>query len=507
MRGTPITYYDFSGGINLEAAPYLLETNQARAALNVHTNRNGQLRKRNGVETAASLSALNGPALSLGVSNLASKHLLVAGPTASGVQIYSVTAGGTVTDRTATPFTNGLPWYFAQAPVTSGAKGPIFAMNGTDTPQHWTGAGDFANWTADVGAVPNGKYLTYHGNRLWCAVGSRLHYSGITGTSPDTGNWDANNYVDLEPEDGQEITAICPQGAYLLVFKPRKIFVIYDLVTGANRQISDSAGCAAHFSCVETPQGVFFLDEDQGVMVTDGNSATPVSDAIRPLLREAAEFPATFRQAAGVFNDNRYYLSISEHGSINDLTLEYDLDTQSWWMHDFGANGWALLDPVTAPQLYAANANDELLSRAFVPDLFTDNDANYTGGAYWIGSQQMWGEPHIQKRVTQVRVDGLGEWTLGYAQDHSEDFTSDAGEVWSTTEPEEGTFAPPTIDGEVFAPSAPTGDTFAPISTAVTERRYYTLGVARAWSFSFNNDDEGDFQIYSITIATRRRED
>lgn len=515
MRGAPNTYFDFSGGVSLEAAPYLLEANQARDALNVHTNAYGQLRKRTGFPTLVSLAAA--PASftdaphSLFAANLSTKYLLAVGKIGSSDdRVVSITQGGTVTDRTpgSLPYTVNSRWYFAQAQATSGGKGPIFAMNGVDTPQHWTGSGNFADWTADVGTVPTGaKYLTYHENRLWCAAGSRLYYSGITGTSPDTGNWDADNFVDLEPSDGQAITAIATFGTYLLVFKARKVWVIEDSVTAANRELADGIGCIAHRSCVETPQGLFFLDEEQGVMVTDGNKIDNISQPITPVFRAAAAYPTTLRNAAAIYNDNRYQLSLSLAGQLNDHTYEYDLDRQSWWIHSCASNQFALVDPQAAPVLYSANPATTNVQKAFVAGEFEDSGAPYSGGSFWTSAEFVWGAPHVQKRVREVRVDGVGDWTLDYAHDWIDDFFTDSGETWSVSEVDTTIFAPTLPDGELFAPTSPSGDDFAPLSEAVTDRRYYTLGFGRSWSFRFSNDDSGDFQIYSMTVATTGRTD
>lgn len=520
MRGARELYLDFSGGVNLETAPYLLADNQARDALNVQTTATGQIRKRNGFTTLADLSAapasFTGAPHSLFACDVTSgKLLVVAGPVAgSEDKIVSISGAGTVTDLTAgaATFDQGIRWSFAQAAMTSNGKGPIFAMNGVDTPQVWDGniAADFADWTAASGTLPvTGNFLTYHGFRLWCAelaVPGRVRFSGITGSNPDTGNWDANGYVDLEPADGQAITAIYPYGSYLLVFKARKVYVIYDLVTGAYRQISDVVGTISPRSVVETPAGVMFLDEGSGIMSTDGNSISPISSNVDVLLREAAQISSTFKLAAGTYFNNRYYLSLSTGGSINDRTLEYDIERQSWWVHDCASNQWALLDPAGTPRLYSTDPAADRVQRAFVPDVFQDSGVNYAGGTYVTGAWLTWGETHIQKRVRQVRIDGQGEWTLCYATNFVEDYESDQGEVWESSDQDPLVFAPASSTGTLFAPSAP-GTTFAPVNTSVTYRRYYTLGVGRAWSFKLVSDDSGDFRLYSMTVAIGRRED
>jgi hypothetical protein len=144
----------------------------------------------------------------------------------------------TVTDISgAATITSGVNWDFVQA-AASGGQGPLYAMNGTDTPLQWTGSGNVASWTASSGSVPNGTMCKLHANRVWVAGvsanPSRLYWSDVG----DPRAWPAANVVDLDPQDGDVITGIGTIGPYLLVFKKTKTFVIYDDATGANRRLS-----------------------------------------------------------------------------------------------------------------------------------------------------------------------------------------------------------------------------------------------------------------------------
>jgi hypothetical protein len=518
MRGAPQVYNDFSGGVNLDAAPYLIEDNQARDALNVHTDfQTGQLRKRHGLVTLAGLNTspalFVGPAHSLAASNLTPKNLIAVGPTTGGKdRIVTTSPAGTVTKVSrASEYTANTRWSFAQAAQTSNTKGPIFAMNGVDTPQYWTGSGLFTDWTAASGTVPlTGNFLIYAGSRLWCAelaAPGRVRYSGITGTSPDTGNWDADGFVDLDPSDGEEITAIGRFGPYLFVFKPTKVHVITDTVTGANRVLSASCGTISPRSVVETDVGLIFYDIKQGVYSTNGSRLTRISDPLAPLLRQIGALETTAAQAAATYSDGRYYLSVSTDGNRNNLTLEYDTIAKSWWIHDCACNAWAVLDPLGNPVLYGVDAQTPRAQTMFENGTFTDAGAKYAGGSFFTGPWFIWDRPHTAKRVREVRIDGSGNWRLGYATNFDDDFSYDDGEVWFSTAENPMLFAPSTDDGHLFAPSMDTGDLFAPTSIAVTDRRYYTLGVANAWSMQFVNDDTADFQIFSETVAIGARTD
>lgn len=512
MRGTPVTYLDYSSGRNTQNAPYLLTERQCRDDLNVHTSLSGDIEKRNGFVTLSGATLTGEPAKATLVhsafpANTTTKSLILGVRTATTDSLVKMTTAG-VASNLKTGLTANTRWYFAQADVNAG-EGPIFGMNGVDTPQRWNGAAaSTSDWVATTGTVPKeGKYLTYFSSRLWCAVGSRLQFSGLTGSSPDPMSWGTENYVDLEPNDGQVITGIGIAGSYLVVFKARKTYIVYDLVTGANRQISNQVGCVAHRSIVQTPAGLLFLSEDQGICKTDGSSVKPFSEEIEPDLDEVASSPTTQAQAAGVLEGQRYYLSVSMGGTRNDHTVEYDLENQSWWLHDCAVNQFALVDPSGTPTLYSADSlSSARVSKAFVNDVFTDNGSNYAGGAFWTSPWRAWGvgsgglNPHIVKRINEIRVDGVGTWDAYVATDFSDDFELMEGETWDAANAS-GTFEeerPGTFEET-------RSGTFEEAVTATVSLHYLTPALGRAHSMKYANSDSANWKLYSETIALTAR--
>jgi hypothetical protein len=258
---------------------------------------------------------------------------------------------------------------------------------------------------------------------------------------------------------------------------------------------------------VSTDIGLIFWDIEQGVYATNGSKINRLSDNMGPLLRAAAGFPELAMRAAATFFDGSYYLSLSTDGNSFNRTIEYDTVGEAWWVHDCTAHDWAVLDPLSNPTLYAVDGNTVRVQRMFVDNTFTDAGERYAGGTFLTGSWDVWGAPHTAKRVREVRIDGTGNWVLGYATDFSDDFTYEAGEIWFTTAENPMLFAPTANDGHIFAPSTSQGDLFAPTTTVVTDRRYHTLGRANAWSFQVLNDDTGDFQMFSETVSVTGRTD
>lgn len=516
MRGVPVSYFDYSGGRNTQSAPYLLTDTQCRDDLNVHTSLSGDIEKREGFVTLSGETLTGEPVKatlvhSLFPANTTTKSLLAVVRTATTDSIVKITSGG-IASVLKSGLTANKRWYWAQADVGGGGVGPIFGLNGTDTPQRWDGAaGATSAWEATTGTVPkSAKYLTYFASRLWCAEGSRLRYSGITGSSPDPLNWDADNYVDLEPNDGQEITGIGITGDYLIVFKARKTFKVYDTITGANQQLSNQIGCVAHRSIVQTPIGLLFLSDHQGVCKTDGSRVQPFSEEIAPDLERVATAPETQALAAGVLDGERYYLSISLEGTRNDHTLEYDLQTQSWWLHDCASNQFAVLDPggSSTHHLYSADSTTTArVSKAFVTDVFTDNGANYKGGAFWTSPWYAWGvggkslNPHINKRISELRVDGVGNWEAYLATNFTEDFEALEGEVWEAALSEEAFF------GEGESKFGEGAGTFGTDPDSPVDRRYRSVGLGRAFSVKYVDESDDNFAIHSSTFSITPRSD
>jgi hypothetical protein len=446
MRGTPFLSEGFVGGLNTVADPYQVEATEARELMNVVSTQRGSIRKRYGstqvLETLppTELNTIFAATIS-GVP-----WLIIAG----GGKIYSVSAGGVVTEI-GKGF-SGQPFSIVQAPISKeiGSQGPIYLTNGNNFPVYWTGAGEVQVWrgaaSVKIGEqpliecwetephVPYGQYMIFAGNRIWMTgLGgdpSAVWFTeavsiGEGGGQADPSFWPKTNVVRFDSSDGQPITGIGTVGPYILVFKERKTWVIHNLNTGENRKLADSTGCVAHRSIVESGQGTFFLTADQGVYITDGSKLSEVSYNVRPTVLEIN--PAQRQNAAGGFFANHYYLSYAAGLSeVNNRTLDYDLQLKSWWLHDLAANRWTTWEPTTgATGLYATPSKAGVAAgvvKCFVPGIYTDSGQNYTGngtlGAYWIGYWDPFAyyvfrhrikAPMLKKRIRQVWFAGEGQ--------------------------------------------------------------------------------------------------
>lgn len=491
----PFDYSDFTGGLDTKDAPYLLTDNVARDLQNVQGTTAGAITKRNGLVTfatpAVSLTSLYGYEATTGPALIA----------AGGTSLYAIdSAGGVSTIKTG--MTAAHPWEWVQSQATGG-QGPLYGMNGIDTPQQWTGASTTADWTATTGAVPNGKYMVLAGNRIWVsgvtANPARVYFSDLIPANNGPVVWPAANVAIFDENDGAPITGLGHVGPYILVTKARRMYVITDFNTGDARRLSDNIGCVAHRSIAQAPEGTYFLAEDRGVYLTDGSKITSISDKIQPTIDGVQDRPA----AAGVYFDGHYYLSVDTGGTFgqNDTVLDYDSSLNSWWLHTFGSAQFAIWHPIGAAQLFSAKSTAAIVDHCFVPNTTVDNGTPFTWR--WRGPWQSpafyrrrrFPTPYYKKRFRQLRWDGTGTVDLSLATNFQGGeilLQSNAFMQSSTLFGGTGSFG---VDG-LF------GD-----APAIQRARQFSLGVYNAISIVFSATSTTADEVTSYTIYVTDRKD
>lgn len=487
MRGTPVRFVDFTGGLNTKDSPYLIGQNECRDCSNVVTTTRGSVKKRDGISSFAT----NFTTLNAGSSKIQALFAAYGVPTAGDCmiaidedgEVYSISTIGTAADINAATFTGTpLDTSIIQAPVAT--QGPIYINNPTAAYQ-WTGAGNIAAWTATSGTVPTGAYMVYFKNRVWVAGQtanpSRLFFSDIG--APRV--WPAANVVDFDPTDGDAITGIGTSGPYLLVFKKQKIWVIYDTDTGANRPLGTALGCASHRSITETPVGTYFLSQDKGVWVTDGKKVKNISQKIDPTFDSIVG--GQRKRACGKFINDHFYLSICTSGTDNNLTLDYDTITTSWWKHTNTSNQFVTWRAAADEELYSAVPTAARVDKCYVVGVLQDNSTNYASS--WVGPWLSFNEPYRNKRIRQIHVDGTGVVDAYIAKDYTSGLVIIDTDIFR--------FA---TGGTLFGGANNFGGigTFGD-SASQSRRRLFTLGVVRAFSFEIQATSSTTMEMDSYT--------
>lgn len=516
MRGTPVTYIDFTGGLNTKAAPFLLSQSECRSCLNVVTTSRGSVKKRGGSSYFATTGWGGG---ANPINNIFAANNV---PTVNNVLIaftnqrpHTVSTAGVVTDRSnAGTVTIQNPNSIIQAPVVSG-QGPIYVNSGQSaTPIQWTGSGNFAAWTATSGTLPTGSYMVYFKNRVWVAGNltnpSRLYWS-------DIGNplvWPTANVNDFDPTDGDVITGIGTSGPYLLVFKNKKTFVVYDLDTGANRVLSSQIGCCSHRSITESTAGTFFHSQNRGIWLTDGKKLSYLSEKITPTLETLDG--NVLAASCGCYFKDHFYISMGLLGysgiaqGINNMVWDYDLTTKSWWIHAFNTNNGSVNGggsnqfvtwqraASTGLEMFSAVSEQpaaQRIDKVFIDGVTVDQTLNIA--CNWNGPWLTFGEPFRRKRLRQIRTNGQGVVDAYVGKDFATNASLVSSNIFNfgsstSTFGGTGTFGGAGVFGE---------------QGTTLKSNLYSLGVARAFNYQISGTTGQPFEMDSYTPLITLRQD
>ena len=173
-----------------------------------------------------------------------------------------------------------------------------------------------------------GNYL-FIGNYLVSGIrnGSRVAWNSATSIS----TWPAASYVDLDPDDADEITSMILLGDYLVVFKAKKIFIVYwvggSLQFKESRRVA-SVGCVGPNAVVNHEGRLIFLSLE-GVYVFDGTSVKELSRKIRPLFQDLNPTYVHIAEACKYSEKKQVWFSVATGSSTTRNTIfvwDYELD-------------------------------------------------------------------------------------------------------------------------------------------------------------------------------------
>lgn len=397
-----------SGGVSGDGVIGEGKSNELLDAFNVTYDReSGLIRRRNGHIAALFYAGADYQSMfpAKGLPAGASSQLLLARGTS--IDSYTV-AGGVSGTQVATGLTANTLMEGAMAPQ-SGGQGPAYLLNGWEA-RYWTGAAGGA-WTASTGTLPVGYYPLFHGNRMWVArcnsyagvgdPGSLLAWSAV-GNPRD---WPAENVNLFDPSDGGTITGIGRIGSYLLVFKQSKMWLVYDLDSGANRLLSGEIGSVSHRSIVETQRGTYFLTRDRGWAVTDGSTIKLLED--KPNIIEGLDTTTTGSSyfSHGEFINDRLYSAMVQPGSFTDL-FEYDAENDAWWPMSRPPTHMCVWDGAGKPELWGIDVTVKALVRLFAREGSDQVDYSGSGVSAYIETQPADFETDRLKRLRALTIEG-----------------------------------------------------------------------------------------------------
>ncbi len=262
----------------------------------------------------------------------------------AGTNVYRTTNtfGTTYTTVTGTVTITAASTNLAQH---TGLNDKIIFCNETDRPFYVGVAGNaLAIETTVVSSATtcatNNSYLIF-GNTIEASVAypTRIRWSDIANQN----NFPANNYIDIEPNDGDKIVAIISYEDRTFIFKKRSVYEL--LLTGdsgANafiyRSVARNIGAWAKNSVQVIPNvGIVFLAQNT-IYTLNGSNLEPIGDAIQTTLSSLNR--TKWKDAVGVVYPKRYqyWLAMSEDSNPPQLVLVYDYILKAWTEYRFGTS-------------------------------------------------------------------------------------------------------------------------------------------------------------------------
>jgi hypothetical protein len=516
MRGNTFRVGPWNGGLNLRDKFMEMGPGQIPIGWNMYAGEDGVMKKRNpSVVANSSFPGTAGTNAAYAIKQVPfvndNSFIVTVDDKVFKVDVVS----GLTTDITPTlfGFQFSSDWSIVEA-ATSGGQGPMYGISGSpaDFPVYWTGSGQLVQWTASAGTLSAGSQMVSFKNRIFM-IGSMIgNGTGVRASKVgDPRNWDTTATASdsawetqINPNEGGDITAIWPFGAYLLVFKKDSISLIYDLDTGANRLVTKQIGAQHHRNFCDTPYGVAFGGSDGHVWLTDATKQSKISDILT--IREGGN---------AVLLTGNFGLPSTSSVSIQSMAFHedklivcgpgtwwYDFPTKTWWsMGQDGYNHMAVkttgFGSAFATRLFGTwNPTSSVTPRVhymYVPSFtagsWKDNvAANGTGGTAYtaffetppLAPQGRGQELNLRRRYHAMRGFVSGTCSVKYVLD-----SLNAVPTYTTL-------------GTV---SAGTG-----IDTPV-ETSWYSLGVGNSIRFRFESTDSNAYAVHPFNVYTQPRTD
>ena len=209
------------------------------------------------------------------------------------------------------------------------------AVNKNISAQKSTGS----NFSVLLGLPPaNAKFVIMFKNRLWMANTSagksRLHFSA-EGSAEDWTTVGSAGYIDINADDGDEITGIAACGANLFIFKRFSIHILTgyrpdNFVVSATPVFE---GCISHRSIVNMGTFLTYLSDRAVHSIAPGGFTSELSVNIKGDIEDL-----TVTQKLGAVGGKhlqQYWLAFDSNGDgANDQAYVLDFGTKSWSQYD-----------------------------------------------------------------------------------------------------------------------------------------------------------------------------
>lgn len=228
------------------------------------------------------------------------------------------------------------------------------AVNGTDSPLHWSGSGSFSTTggNLNLSGIRAGTDVIIEWHDRLYAIGEssspdRLSFTGTPSSGSVSWSATGSGTITIEQEDGGgTLTSLAKVPGYLLIFKQRSL----------KRWNGDSTfpddlvniGTQSHESVVYGRGNVFFFYGPKGFYRTNGGFPVRISRPIQYIVDAISS--SYYENVSGWCDNEHVYWSIGDididfgYGLVethNNVVVRYTIDTDQWtvykYAHEFRA--------------------------------------------------------------------------------------------------------------------------------------------------------------------------
>lgn len=429
-----IRYDDFSGGLNDNTAPHLLDKNESPDMCNLYPlSQFGALVQRNGY------AELNTDAANGGGSNAGRlAEAAICGLTKfyqyGGTQVvvaacknnvFSISDAGAIADiTTGTLSATGAQTYFATLNDT------LYICNGnaTDKYMKWTGTGTFASASATSPQVSAAdvamKYIATFQNRM-AGVGTGVYgdYWFYSDTLlPET--WTGNNagYIQFKTNDGDTLQCFVEIPGGGIFFKRNSVLAMYGTAPtewSAPYPLFDRLGTFSPRSVLAKGGEVYFWGSDNIIYRIRSGSYQPIGWRV---YQHTKDLHATLKAnvAAGQL-DRHIWWAYSTNGTYNNKVVVYDTIMDCWTYFE-GINASCFFTKGSTTDAHGLISGSSLTTGANAGRVFTQDSGSTDDGtavqAWWQSRTE---DPNIwpfRSDITDIWISAYGSnalnigWTL-----------------------------------------------------------------------------------------------
>ena len=214
----------------------------------------------------------------------------------------------------------------------------IFMVNGVDSTMTWNGDSGTNFGYTNATDAPVGYYIENFRSRVWIADNKdRVYYSSLPSTAtPPAITWNTTDwYIDISPQDGDNVTKLKRYKNALLLFKRNHIYRIYSInETEPDPKIS--VGTYSGRSIVEAVDGIYFHHPSGFYRYNEGGISSigePVIDFIQNIT------VANYSKVVGWEDGNHVYFSVGNvtiSGVVYiNVVLRHTISSKVWTFRSY----------------------------------------------------------------------------------------------------------------------------------------------------------------------------